>query len=74
MQVQMLWNQAHAPLLVKRFPKTPRTQSITSCSMDLITTKQNKTNYFPSYVDVFHGYDLKCHYFKNVLTILPLLC
>ncbi len=25
-QVQMSWNQAHAPLLIKSFPKTPRTQ------------------------------------------------
>jgi hypothetical protein len=24
LQVQMSWNQAHAPLLVKSFPKTPR--------------------------------------------------
>jgi hypothetical protein len=29
-QVQMPWNQAHAPLLVESFPKTPRTQSKTS--------------------------------------------
>ncbi len=27
LQVQMLWNQAHAPLLIESFPKTPRTQS-----------------------------------------------
>ncbi len=26
-QVQMSWNQAHAPLLVESFPKAPRTQS-----------------------------------------------
>jgi len=26
-QVQRSWNQAHAPLLIKSFPKTPRTQS-----------------------------------------------
>jgi hypothetical protein len=26
-QVQTSWNQAHAPLLVESFPKTPRTQS-----------------------------------------------
>jgi hypothetical protein len=26
-QVQTSWHQAHAPLLVKSFPKTPRTQS-----------------------------------------------
>jgi hypothetical protein len=25
LQVQTSWNQAHAPLLVKNFPKTPRT-------------------------------------------------
>jgi hypothetical protein len=24
-QLQMSWNQAHAPLLVESFPKTPRT-------------------------------------------------
>jgi hypothetical protein len=28
-----------------------------------------------SIVDVLiHGYGLKCHYFKNVLTVLPILC
>ncbi len=26
-EVQMSWNQAHAPLLVESIPKTPRTQS-----------------------------------------------
>ncbi len=47
-QVQTLCNQAHAPLLVESFPKTPRTSSKASDSMDLITTRQNKTNYLPS--------------------------
>jgi len=28
-----------------------------------------------SIIDVLiHGYGFKCHYFKNVLTMLPLLC
>jgi hypothetical protein len=27
LQVQMLWNQVHAPVHIKSFPKTPRTQS-----------------------------------------------
>jgi hypothetical protein len=27
LQVQTSWNQAHAPLLVKSFPKTPTTQT-----------------------------------------------
>jgi hypothetical protein len=27
-----------------------------------------------SIIGKFHGYGLKWHYFKNVLTILPLLC
>jgi hypothetical protein len=45
----MSWNQAHEPLLIESFPKTPRTQSeVHPGSMDLITTKQNKTNYPPS--------------------------
>jgi hypothetical protein len=26
-QVQTSWNQAHAPLVIENFPKTPRTQS-----------------------------------------------
>jgi hypothetical protein len=30
LQVQTPWNQAHAPLLIEIFPKTPRTQSKTS--------------------------------------------
>jgi hypothetical protein len=42
-QVQRSWNQAYAPLLIKSFPKTPRTQSEASWFSDLITTKQNKT-------------------------------
>ncbi len=47
-QIQMSWNQAHAPLLIKSFPKTPRTWSEASQLMDLITTKQNK---LPSFID-----------------------
>ncbi len=43
-QVQMSWNQAHAPLLVESFPKTPRTWG----SVDLIITEQNK---LPSFID-----------------------
>jgi hypothetical protein len=41
-------DQAHAPLLVKSFPKTPRTPSKHPGLVDLITTKQNK---LPSFGD-----------------------
>jgi hypothetical protein len=41
-------DQAHAPLLIKSFPKTPRTRSKHPGSVDLITTKQNK---LPSFLD-----------------------
>jgi hypothetical protein len=43
-QVQTSWNQSHAPLLVKSFPKRPRTQSEASCGSHNYKTKQNKTN------------------------------
>jgi hypothetical protein len=39
LQVQTSWTQAHAPLLIKSFPKTPRTQSEASRFVDFITTK-----------------------------------
>jgi hypothetical protein len=43
-QVQMSWNQAHAPLLIKSFEKTPRTQSKASWFgiSHNYKTKQNK--------------------------------
>jgi len=44
-QVQTSWNQAHAPLLVKSFPKAPRTQSEASWFGE---THSYKTNYLPS--------------------------
>ncbi len=49
-QVQTSWNQAHAPLLIESFPKTPRTRSKASRfgGSHNYKTKQNKTNYIPS--------------------------
>jgi hypothetical protein len=48
-QVQMLSNQAHAPLLIKSFPKTPRTRSEASGFGGWHKYKQNKqTNNLPS--------------------------
>ncbi len=44
----IMYQEAHAPLLVKSFPKTPRTRSKHPGLVDLITTKQNK---LPSFVD-----------------------
>ncbi len=43
-QVQMSWNQAHAPLLIESFPKTPRKQSKASQFGEShnYKTKQNK--------------------------------
>jgi len=50
-QVQTSWNQAHAPLLVKSFPKRPRMRSEASRFGGSHKYKQNKTkqtNYLPS--------------------------
>ncbi len=45
LQVQMSWNQAHAPLLVESFPKTPRTWFEAS---RFGGSHNYKTNYLPS--------------------------
>jgi hypothetical protein len=45
LQVQMSWNQAHAPLLFKSFPKTPRTWAEAS---GFDGSHIYKTNYLPS--------------------------
>jgi hypothetical protein len=49
-QVQMSWNQTHAPLLVESFPKTPRTWSEASrfSGSHNYKTKQNK---LPCFID-----------------------
>jgi hypothetical protein len=44
-QVQTPWNQAHAPLLIESFPKTPRTRSEAS---RFDGSHNYKTNYLPS--------------------------
>jgi hypothetical protein len=43
----MSWNQAHAPLLIKSFLKTPRTwfEASQFNGSRSYKTKQNKTNY-----------------------------
>jgi hypothetical protein len=43
--IHMPWNQAHVPLLIKSFPKTPRTQSEAS---QFSGSDNYKTNYLPS--------------------------
>ncbi len=45
-QVQTPWNQAHAPLLVESFPKTPRMQSEASQFGGSHKYKQNKQTTF----------------------------
>jgi len=47
-QVKTPWNQTHAPLLVKSFPKTPKNDLKHPSSVDLIFTKQSK---LPSFID-----------------------
>ncbi len=42
------WNQAHAPLLVKSFPKTPRTQSEASSFGGSHNYKTKQTTFLPS--------------------------
>jgi hypothetical protein len=51
LQVQTPWNQAHAPLVVESFPKTPRTQSEASQFGGSYKYKQNKTNKLPSFIE-----------------------
>ncbi len=46
-QVQTLWNQAHAPLLVKSFQKTSRTQSEASWLSEAHNYKTNQTTLLP---------------------------
>jgi len=49
--VQKSWNQAHAPLLIESFPMTPRTRT---WSIPIRKNPHNyKTNYFPSYLEVW---------------------
>jgi hypothetical protein len=49
-QVQESWIQAHAPLLIEIFPKTPRTPNEASwfCGSHNYKTKQNK---LPSFIE-----------------------
>jgi hypothetical protein len=54
-QVQMSWNQAHAPLLIESFPKRRRTQSEASRFGGSHNFKQNKTNKRPSSIDRWAG-------------------
>ncbi len=50
--ISFAWNlTAHAPLLVKSFPKTPRTQSEASQFSESHNYQQNKTNKLPSFID-----------------------
>jgi hypothetical protein len=46
----MSWNQAHAPLFVKSFPKTPRTKSEAS---RFGRFHNYKTNKLPSFIDTY---------------------
>jgi hypothetical protein len=66
----MSWNQAHAPLLLKSFPKRPRTQSEASQFGGSHQYKQNKTNKLPSFIDRY------CTFYSilfeaNILVPLP---
>jgi hypothetical protein len=46
-QIQMSWKQAHPHLLVKSFPEHQEHDLKHPGLVDLITIKQNKTNYLP---------------------------
>ncbi len=50
-QVQTTWNQADAPLLLKSFPKRPRTRPEASRFSGSHKYKQNNTNKLPSFID-----------------------
>ncbi len=49
----MSWNQAHAPLLVESFPKTPRTRSEASGVDGSHKYKQTKQTTFASKIEIF---------------------
>jgi hypothetical protein len=50
--ISFAWNlTAHAPLLIKSFPKTPRTWSEASLFSGSHIHQQNKTNKLPSFID-----------------------
>ncbi len=55
-QVQMSWNQAHAPLLLESFPKRPRMQSEASQFGGSHKYKQNK---LLSFIDRWHVFNHK---------------
>jgi hypothetical protein len=65
-QVQTSWNRAHAHLLIKNFPKTPRTQSEASrvCGSHNYKTKQNK---LPSFIDRYPLEITKSQFLKMAL-------
>jgi hypothetical protein len=51
LQVQVPWNQANAALLLKSFPKRPRSDLKHPGLVDLLSTNKTKqTNYLPSYI------------------------
>jgi len=56
-QVQMSWNQAHAPLLIESFPKTPRTQfeAFQFGEHYNYKTKQTTFLHIPSNIDRFEN-------------------
>jgi len=50
--ISFAWNlTAHAPLLIKSFPKTPRTRFEASEFGGSHNYQQNKTNKLPSFID-----------------------
>jgi hypothetical protein len=56
-QVQMSWNQAHAPSSSRAFQRHQEHDLKHPSLVDLITTKQNKTkqNKLPSFIDRYAG-------------------
>jgi hypothetical protein len=61
----MSWNQAHAPLLIESFPKTPRTQSEASRFRGTHKYKQNKTNKLPCFKDIWEHWQLNMRTFVS---------
>jgi len=68
-QVQTSWKQAHAPLLMESFPKTPRNHLKHPGSVDLIATKQNK---LPSFIDRLYDIGV-CTWPSKCTTFCPTL-
>jgi hypothetical protein len=64
-QVQMSWNQAHAPLLIKSFPKTPRTRSEASQFSGSHNYKTKQTTFIDRWANMMLGCASGCYFWAR---------